>query len=117
DQVHQQISAYPKPIMAGDEKWAALNEALRSLQLPFRTTRDVMDDGRLDDMDAITAQLLAGAPLPTSEKARLETVRQEVIRLAAQCDEVGNISPEAEDYLLRYSEDVNSRAKELFGAD
>ena len=114
NELQSRVSAFPKPIRADDPNYLALVEESRAMKLPFETTRDVMDDGRLDDMSSITAKLIEATPLPQHEKEKLEVVRGEVIQHAAECERAGNVTQETEDYLNRYSRNTNARAEELF---
>lgn len=82
---------------------------------PFSTSYDVMEDGRLDDMDKITRSLIEGCPVSSDDKEFLEVVRNEVVTLDRECKEMGNISPAAEEYLNKYARRTDTRAKELFG--
>jgi hypothetical protein len=102
-----------KPIEAGDKIYAELLAAEHALEMPFTTTRDVMNDGRLDDMAAITAKLINETPLPDEDKNKLEIIRSEVVLHANSCREEGNVTAEAEAYLDKYSPRVDSRVKEI----
>jgi hypothetical protein len=115
DEIQQKLSAFPKPIQAGDPEYAAVMMAWQNTKLPFDTHQDIMDDGRLDNMAAITLKLITDTPLPEADKQVLEQVRMEVVQLAEACDRAGNITPETEDYLRRYSRNPKTRAQELFG--
>lgn len=116
DSAGQAVNIYGagRAIDAGDTEYLQLIENRNRLVLPFVTTYDIMDDGRLDDMDKITRLLIAGTPLPEVDKERLEQVRLEVIALASACRAAGTITDEAEVYIDRYSPRNDTRGKELF---
>lgn len=115
-QARDAVAAYGagKPIDPADLQYIHLIEENQRYVLPFKTTYDVMDDGRLDDMDKITQSLINQTPLPDADKIKLEVVRQEVIEHAQACWKVGNVTAEAEVYIDRYGPRVDTRALELF---
>lgn len=111
------LNAYTggRPIDPADPEYIRLLGEMRGAKLAFETTEDILDDGRLDDMDQITARLIEGTPLPVADRGKLEIIRREVIEHAKACRAFGNITPEAEEYLNLYSRRVDTRVKELFG--
>lgn len=104
-----------KAIDPADPEYVRLLSEMRGAKLTFETKDDLLDDGRLDDMDQITTRLIDGAPLPASDREKLDIIRREVVEHAKACRALGNITPEAELYLNSYSRRVDSRVKELFG--
>ena len=115
-QANQELSTYQagRAVDPEDPEFKRRLAESRRLVMPFSTSTDIMDDGRLDDMQEITSKLIDAAPLPSEDKELLNQVRSEVNDLDAGCKTAQTITVEAQAYLEKYGRRVDTRAAELF---
>lgn len=114
----QEISEFGRrgPINQSDPQWKELMDRQQRLRTFQRyDSANMLVDQRLRDVDGLSREILANAPIPEPDKAALEPVRTQVSGLAAACWLAGTVTPEAEAYIERW-EHKHPRYDELIAA-
>ena len=103
------------PVPAGDPEYYELNRKIQTLYLGPWEFGDMSGKSRLEDMSAMTKEILEHLEWSDSDREKLETIASEVEKMSANCWSEGTITPDAEAYIRKYAQRTDIRLEEIEG--